>query len=205
MMCALHSTGTTPAIRALIQWLLLSYKSLWSNCNVSVMGKGIFGHCSGPPTPAGIPPLSSEHRRQYPTPATTIVNHQQFVAYDTPPTDCSVFYFDHKNITHVNNINLSTFNTKARRISRWQKLSKCSPLPRRQPRTRNYPSHTPLMIISGGMGHIYNVVLANKGTRTPCCSTKLPTSDGRLTGHIIVSIHYLIISTALFPKYLVVE
>jgi hypothetical protein len=44
------------------------------------------------------------------------------------------------------------------------------------------------MIISGGMGHVYNVVLANKGTRTPCYSTKLPTSDGRLTRYIIVSI-----------------
>ena len=66
-------------------------------------------------------------------------------------------------------------------------LTKCSPLPRRQPRKRNNPSHAPLMIISGEMGHIYNVVLANKGTRTPCYSTKLPTSDGRLTGYIIVS------------------
>ena len=122
-----------------------------------------------------------------------------------PPSSCCVFYFDHKNITHVNNINLSTFNTKARRISLWQKIVKMFSLAKTQPRTRNYPSHTPLMIISGGMGHIYNVVLANNGTRTPCCSTKLPTSDGRLTGHIIVSIHYLIISTALFPKYLVVE
>jgi hypothetical protein len=84
------------------------------------MGKGIFGHCSGPPTPAGMPPLSSEHRRQYPTPATTIVDHQQFVAYDIPPAVVVyLFYFDYTNMSShiINNINLSTFNTKARRIS----------------------------------------------------------------------------------------
>ena len=120
-----------------------------------------------------------------------------------PPSSCCVFYFDHKNITHVNNINLSTFNTKARKISLWrncQSVLPCQDVNHGQGIT--LVSH-PSMIISGGMGHVYNVVLANKGTRTPCCSTKLPTSDGRLTGYIIVSIHYLIIPTALFPKYLV--
>jgi hypothetical protein len=66
------------------------------------MGEGIFGHCSGPPNPEGIPPLSSEHRRKYPTPATMIVNHQQFVAYDIPPADCCVFYFDYKNMSFHN-------------------------------------------------------------------------------------------------------
>ncbi len=52
----------------------------------------------------------------------------------------------------------------------------------------NYPNHTPLMAISGGMGHIYNVLLANKGTRTPLLfNLTLPTSNGRSTGSIIVS------------------
>ena len=140
------------------------------------MGKGIFGHCSGPPTPAGIPPLSSEHRRQYPTPATTIVDHQQFVAYDIPPA--VVVYSTsttHNMSSHIiNNINLSTFNTKARRISRWQKLSKCSPLPRRQPRTRNYPSHTPLMIISWRNGAYLQCRLGQQRHKNPLLFNKTP-------------------------------
>ena len=91
-----------------------------------------------------------------------------------PPSSCCVFYFDHKNITHVNNINLSTFNTKARRISRWQKLSKCSPLPRRQPRTRNYPSHTPLMIISWRNGAYLQCRLGQQRHKNPLLFNKTP-------------------------------
>jgi hypothetical protein len=106
---------------------------------------------------------------------------------DIPPADCCVFYFDYKNIPHVNNINLNTFNTKARRISLWRNCQSVLPCQDVNHGLGITLVTHPSMIISGGMGHVYNVVLANKGARTPCCSTKLPTSDGRLTGYIIVS------------------
>ena len=68
-------------------------------------------------------------------------------------------------------------------------LSKCSPLPRRQPRTRNYPRHAPLVIISGRVRHVYDVVHeCHRHKNTPAVRHITPRSHSRSTGYIIVSI-----------------